>query len=811
MGCGKQGEMMVLSPKYVRDKVYAENRYGRRDKTVVHEWGHLRWGVFDEYPTPFNPKFFVSSRDLIEATRCSEAINGKYVENGAPCQADPKTGIYRRSCDFTDESIRQTSQTSLMYKQFLDSVNFFCSSNAADESKRHYEEAPNNQNKHCSRQGTWDVILNTDDFKDGNNPPIVGDVNTNPTFQIVQYSSTRRIVLILDTSGSMAGDPIAKLRQGMDQYISSIVPTGSYVGIVTFSNTAVRKANLALLDDQSSREDLILKLPSRTGGSTSIGSGVLEGIQVLSFDQDPAGGFLLVVSDGNNNFNPDIDDVVDEVVNAGVIVDTIAFTDNADTSLRILSDVSGGNTYFYRADTDSITVLNEVLIATITDRSDLENQDPPISLFSEALSASSSANTTGEVTIDKSVGVDTIFSFTWLDFPIEVTLNGPNGITFDQSSEEYDLNNNDNIITIRLTTTAVSGNWKFFITLLSSSSQFQSQIVSVNVQSKQVSEDDPPVTINSFVSDPFIDYQQDPYIVVFAFATKGNDPVANADVIAILEKSDGSDDVIELYDSGTSADITKDDGVYSGYFFNFTGDGRYNVEVKVRGNQNTAAISNGGNSRSYPIQGLEEEAVMIPVDMFERSASGGAIQVTNHVDSDIDFFGPSQIIDLAVIGVSYERQSATLQWTAVGDDFDKGKVFEYDIRFAETFQGISRNFSDADRVTFDDVTNGDLSVIGKPGDIEEITVRLPSRGDEVSYFFGIQAIDDANNTGGLSNIVAANLQYIPPLNPDETDTAIVLYVVVGVVGAMGVVMMLIIIMYLKRRRRNANNPNAMDI
>ncbi|XP_033099780.1 calcium-activated chloride channel regulator 4-like, partial [Anneissia japonica] len=216
-----------------------------------------------------------------------------------------------------------------------------------------------------------------------------------------------------------------------------------------------------------------------------------------------------------------------------------------------------------------------------------------------------------------------------------------------------------------------AGRWSFIIS--NELPFYQSQVVSVIVESKQASIDDIPITITSFVNEPFIDYQTSPapHVIVFAIVNKGNEFVANADVIAILDRPNAPDEVFELYDSGTNADILKNDGIYSGYFFNFTDNGRYSVEVKVKGKEDTASIGFVENSRSFPIQG-EEETIMKLVGMFERSASGGVLQVSNHVDVAIDRLQPSRIIDLKVIEVSYQQQSVTLQWTAVGDDFDKG-------------------------------------------------------------------------------------------------------------------------------------------
>ncbi|PVD24283.1 hypothetical protein C0Q70_14754 [Pomacea canaliculata] len=47
-GCGKPGLFMHLTPSYITNDTVSY-KWGPRGQTIVHEWGHLRWGLFDEY------------------------------------------------------------------------------------------------------------------------------------------------------------------------------------------------------------------------------------------------------------------------------------------------------------------------------------------------------------------------------------------------------------------------------------------------------------------------------------------------------------------------------------------------------------------------------------------------------------------------------------------------------------------------------------------------------------------------------------------------------------------------------------------
>ena len=48
-------------------------------KVMVHEWGHLRWGLLDEYPYTYDERFYYSpSTNGIEDTRCTASLLGVY-------------------------------------------------------------------------------------------------------------------------------------------------------------------------------------------------------------------------------------------------------------------------------------------------------------------------------------------------------------------------------------------------------------------------------------------------------------------------------------------------------------------------------------------------------------------------------------------------------------------------------------------------------------------------------------------------------------------------------------------------------------
>ncbi|CAM2118850.1 unnamed protein product [Caretta caretta] len=122
--CGEKGRYIHFTPDFLlNDNLY--NIYGPRAKVFVHEWAHLRWGVFDEYNN--DAPFYVSTNSgkaSVEATRCSASVTGKYIVQSTTkeCKYDEQTKLYEAGCKFVPNKI-QNAPASIMYMQNLPSNN----------------------------------------------------------------------------------------------------------------------------------------------------------------------------------------------------------------------------------------------------------------------------------------------------------------------------------------------------------------------------------------------------------------------------------------------------------------------------------------------------------------------------------------------------------------------------------------------------------------------------------------------------------------------------------------------------------------
>lgn len=120
----------------------------------------------------------------------------------------------------------------------------------------------------------------------------------------------------------------------------------------------------------------------------------------------------------------------------------------------------------------------------------------------------------------------------------------------------------------------------------------------------------------------------------------------------------------------------------------------------------------------------------------KNSAGGDVVD-----DNDSDKTPPRSITDLRL--VSYNTNSATLEWTAPGDDSVTGVAYQYDFR-ASLESITAMNFDSAYRV--DSI---DLPL--PAGMTQSFKVETLTPGE--TYYFAMKTRDDAGNWSGMSNCV----------------------------------------------------------
>ncbi|GAB6022221.1 chloride channel [Chamberlinius hualienensis] len=787
-------------------ETYDENPFGDLGRVFVHEWAHLRYGTFDEHGYQSDeqmPLFYADKDNKIHPTGCSDDVRGWLLDTaGDPCILDIN-GMPNSKCVFypdlnsTDDS-EGPSKPSLMYLPALNDADGFCDD---DESsgRKHNSLAPNKQNIMCSGRSTWDVVSKHPDFGSGANAPR-NLVSLIPKFRVIQPKQNQRptFVLVLDISGSMKGRRIELLRAATSRFIKFQLADFCMVGMVSFSTGSKLLSNMTALDDVT-REQLLKQVPQQDDeGFTAIGTGIQQAIQMLRDNREPTDGtLLLLVSDGEENVEPFINDIIPEIKQSKVVINTVAFGRAASSKLENLVKITGGRGFFYDDEKVSHNMLDTAFVESAATHADVELQ--PLEIVNRHLTLKGYEQKEGDFLVDKEVGRSTVFLATY-DYPVppeqqeplEVVIWNPSGKKYSSSSAEYSTDRNTLSISVKFPQ-ADPGRWKYWV-----KNRLSDQMdVTLLVSSETSDVREQPVRVRAWVSD--LDFSFPSKVKVYAEVKKGYNAVVDASVIGTIGRPLGEPWVIMLFDNGAGADTVAGDGIYSAYFAHFNGSGRYSVEATVV-NNGRARISlaneqggsraprmavlpkgqkdHGGSQSSFDPTELKQptDAELLedmedrynqkfrnvhyePIDEFERYASAGAFKLSDFKDGDV--IPPSRVTDLKIIEANLPERRVKLRWTSAGDDMEDGQGVLTEVRYHQDPLFLLKSFSRSPS-TFK-VLEGTLTppLARQP---HEVVIEMMSEAElqlNVSnnrLYFAVRTLDEAGNEGEVSNLAMAHFQ-----------------------------------------------------
>ncbi|XP_066124837.1 calcium-activated chloride channel regulator 4 [Saccopteryx bilineata] len=750
--CEGRGEYIHFTPDFILGK--KQNEYGPTGRLFVHEWAHLRWGVFDEYND--DKPFYSAKSKRIEATRCSAHITG--VNRVQTCQGnscitkmcrpDPKTKLYQKECQFFPNK-DQTEKTSIMFMQSINSVVEFCNE------KNHNREAPSLQNEKCSYKSIWEVISNSEDIK--NSMPMVQSPPS-PVFSLLRIGE-RILCLVLDKSGSMVNDRLNRMNQAATLFLQQIVENETWVGMVHFDSTASIKSDLVQIISPNERNQLLNSLPTVADGGTSICAGIESAFQVIKKKYSQLDGSeIVLLTDGEDS---SAIQCLDKVKESGAIVHFIALGPSADEAVREMSNVTGGK-HYYASDLLQNNGLIDAFAALASENAAVSQQS--LQLESKGLTLSNNTWMNGTVIIDSTVGKDTLFLVTWeKQIPI-ISLWDPNG----RSMGSFTENRVSKMAYLSIPGTAKAGVWTYSL-----KANTKPETLTITVNSRAADASVPPIIVNAKMNKDTNSFPSP--MIVYGEVIQGYLPVLGAKVTAFIESKNGNTEVLELLDNGAGADTFKNDGVYSRYFTAYSENGRYSLKVRAVGGANavTRSLRHPPNRAKYipgwvvdgkieanPPRPEIDEDTQTNLESFTRTASGGAFVVSNVSFPLPDLYPPSQITDLEA---TPDGDMINLTWTAPGDDFDVGKVQQYIIRISGSILDLRDNFDRAFQVNTTDLLPNDANsketFAFKQGNIAE--------ENATHIFIAIRSVDKSNLVSELSNIAQVAL-FIPQADTDDS-------------------------------------------
>jgi len=816
--CGEPGQFTHLTPEFMAG---GTTEYGNWGKVLVHEWAKLRWGVFEEHGYPGDsqfPMFFYQTSwgptgqtNVLTPNFC---VNGQLVGY----QQDLDT---QGSCQYTEEALpdhncyyyatQETSVTSsYMSLPYLVSNTNFCDNT---EELLHRDDLPNRHNFYCPGRSTWEVIMDSPDFKDGANPSNTTIYDTTPEFLIVgSAKEALSYVLVLDVSLSMTSNEqnanrMTTMVEAAKRWVKYELTEGVQLGITLFSEETVQGTwtpiqNLTLVTEDSRVEmvELINTIYDKQGIRTCIGCGLFTAANNTGLLGGKNGNTIVLITDGEQlcfDANSDscltIQDCMEDLVNRNIRVITIALGPDADEGIENLAAQTGGKTYFVQDHTGSGNI-NDAFSGSTTYQPAPSVENKEVQIYQndwelvELLENETETQFAGSFKVDETLGRDLLFQ---VDISlsnsealicsedISLLLVAPDddhvgfNITFKCNAENFGVLRID---MQGLEPPKMEGLWVYRLTVK------EPMGVSVSVSGKAKDANTDPIITDCWIQTggQELGEEVDIELAVRAEVRQGNKPVLGAKVKAMVERpADANGEVspsieLELFDNGSGADSIKNDGAYTRYFTHYTGRGRYSVKCQVESDSETQInqgfIAAKKNTRVLPgmpgprlccgSDTVTPDTVLTQAPQFQRQATAGSFQVATDIDPSVDLLPPARVTDLTC-HYKVGDQALTLSFTSPGDDLDSdAPVSSFTLKYSQTAGNLSQANFDSDlfneEVEGEDLIQGSsLAPPSQGGRIVTILIDPSIFDEENQYNFALKAEDDAGNESPVSNICRA--------------------------------------------------------
>ena len=139
-------------------------------------------------------------------------------------------------------------------------------------------------------------------------------------------SDERDIVMVLDVSGSMSGEPMEETKKASSNFISTILQEDASIGIVTYDDSA------SMVSDFSVEESYLQSVAGSidSGGSTNIEDGLRKAEEML-MSSNAKKKIIVLMSDGQPNVGMEGDELIsyaDTIKSNGTYIYTLGFFEN---------------------------------------------------------------------------------------------------------------------------------------------------------------------------------------------------------------------------------------------------------------------------------------------------------------------------------------------------------------------------------------------------------------------------------------------------------------------------------------------------
>lgn len=382
-------------------------------------------------------------------------------------------------------------------------------------------------------------------------------------------------MLVIDRSGSMAGDPLDNAKNAAILY-ADLLSSNDYAGVVSYSSFAELNYGLTEITSELVRDEVRGAIHSiYATGSTSIGSGLdLALTQLLNFAPQSYPWSIVLLSDGMENTSPSVADVLPRILQTKTQVYTVGLGTVDEPLMQDIALRTGGK-YYQTPSTQELTAIYNEISGNIAGRQVIQTRTDSIQQ-GEAQEF--------KVKIDSSIN-EAVFSLAWntQGSDLDYYLVSPTGKLIDENSGDFQ--NGLNAFTGQTYSAykidqPETGAWRIFIygktaaitsntmTLDSKSTVGESYFFSVQANTNRTLD----------VAFDKTNYQIGEVVLVLA-QVSDQILIPQVKIEGNVTLPDGSVVTIEFFDDGNHEDGAEKDGVWGAYCSQTNQSGTYRFNI----------------------------------------------------------------------------------------------------------------------------------------------------------------------------------------------------------------------------------------
>jgi hypothetical protein len=416
---------------------------------------------------------------------------------------------------------------------------------------------------------------------------------TPPTWSVL--TADRRYFMVLDRSGSMIGERLEMAKLGA-RVFTSLSREGDKLGLMSFSWDPVIDSPLTAMNAtnrQALRE--AIGLVSSDNGATGMGWALLHARNhVLAAGPAATDMAVLLLSDGQANHGPEPLGFAADYRASGIAIHTLALGDEADvTTMQQLSGKTSGRSFQTERPFGLVPIFVR-LLAEVTDGGLLALREGSLLPGQERRASAF---------VDATVTTAT-FVATWdgSDEGQVLQLRAPNGQIIEAGSSLAGVRHERDATSVIFSiegTALQFGTWELWFQNPANAAPHEYALSAIGYSE---------VIDLAARSDRSQYTWPQPMLITATAIYRG--PIAGAQMSASVRRPNGPPVLVALNDQALAGDAVAGDGIYSGRFDRWNGDGSYTVDVRA---------SSGGFVVPVGGTAINPSTPTAPVDIaFER-------------------------------------------------------------------------------------------------------------------------------------------------------------------------------------------------